>query len=137
MKKISLDNLLDETHKFADFHDSTITKIEVDYVSRSAKLTFELNIGNIEIESEKRGNGILSFDYLQFFVAQPPDGQHNFENSSGLTVAGDGALQDTEFKQSLPELPVVDEDAFVHWFYIVEWNSFIFVSAKKAAFFWN
>jgi hypothetical protein len=139
MKKINLDNLLDETYEFADFHDSTITKIELDYVARNAKFTFELNVGNIEIESEreKRASGVLKFDQLQYFAAEPPDKQYCFEDSDGLTVSGDGALQDTEFKAPIPNLPIVDEDAFVHWFYIVEWNSFIFISAKKATFTWQ
>lgn len=139
MKKINIDNLLGETYEFADFHDSTMTKIELDYISRSAKLSFELNIGDITIESEreKRARGVLSFDYLQFFVAEPPDGQQSFEDSEGLTVAGDGAIQDTQFKAPMSNLPVVDEDAFIHWFYIVEWNSFIFIGAKNAAFSWD
>jgi hypothetical protein len=139
MKKINIDDLLDNTYEFANFHDSTIINILIDYAARKAIFTFELNVGNIELESEKqkRASGILSFEQLQYFVSEPPDEKYNFEDSNGLTVSGDGPLQETQFKAPLPILPAVKDDAFVHWFYIVEWNSFIFISAKKATFTWQ
>jgi hypothetical protein len=139
MKKINLDVLLGDNYEFADLHDSTITTIFTDYVARKAIFTIEINIGNIEVESERetRATGILTFEQLQYFVAESPDGHHNFDNSIGLTVSGDGSLQDTKFKTALPILPVVDDDAFVHWFYINEWNSSIFISAKNVTFTWR
>ena len=138
MKKLNLNALLGDSYEFADLHDSTITTIFIDYAARTAIFTIEMNVGNIEVESEreKRATGTLTFEQLQYFVAEPPDGRHNFENSEGLTVSADGSLQDTKFKTALPILPAVDEDAFVHWFYIDQLNSFIFISAKNAVFTW-
>ncbi len=138
MKKINFDDLLDETHELADFHDAKITIINIDYMARKALFTIDLYIGNIHIEAEreKRARGILTFEQLQYFVAEPPDGQYNFEESEGLTISSNGIF-DAEKYYNAPKLPKVEDDAFVHWLYILEWNSCIYISAKNMAFVWQ
>ena len=138
MQKINFDDLLNDTYELADFHDAKITIINIDYTARKATFTIDLYIGNFQVESEreKRARGILTFEQLQYFVAEPPDGQYNFETSESLTMPSNGTF-DAEKYYNAPKLPEVDEDAFVHWLYILEWNSCIYISAKNVAFVWQ
>ncbi len=121
------------------FHDVTIQRICIDYFKREVALEYVLPIGfwnspNREglTEGEKKGTLILTG--LLYLVMEPPDENYNYDDSEGIEITSEGPVQKGNFK-SLPNMPQnLPEDAFIHYFYVCEWNSCIFVAATGAHF---
>jgi len=112
------------------FHDAVLNKIDIDYEKGEA--VFDLEIINDPDTWEYR-RGKLFLYGLVFLVVEPPDDRSGFNDK--VLYIGSGPITDLNEKQK-NSLPVqhLPEGAFVHWFYISAWNSFIFFSALTAEF---
>ncbi len=122
------------------FHDAVFKTFKVDYVSRELVIECDILIGDAgggsyEIR-EGYAQGTLTLSGLQFLVIEPPDSRYSFEEGA-LELTSNGCVEGQEFKSTAPKLPIVPEEAFVHWFFVSNWNSLIFVSALEANFTWK
>ena len=139
MKEIDVSDLLGIW-----FHDVEVSRISVDYVKREIKLTCTIPIGFWNTpnrdgltEGEKRGTLLLTG--LLFVSFEPPDENYPYEDGEGITITSEGSATTAEFKERyaayLAKMPQnLPEEAFLHYFYVVDWNTFIFVAARNAIF---
>ena len=117
------------------FHDTQIKKINLDYANREARLDLEIWIGT---DSSTKGEdpdtyraAQLILSQLLFCVIEPPDPNYSYQEGKPLWVdAGSSPYTQISTSIRLPEpLP---EGAFIHWFFVNNWNAFIQVAAKNA-----
>ncbi|HEX8835237.1 MAG TPA: hypothetical protein VF719_13600 [Abditibacteriaceae bacterium] len=122
------------------FHDVKVNRINIDYVKREVKLDFVLPIGfwntpNREGLTEGEKKGTLVFTGLLYLVLEPPDANYNYDHGMGIEITDEGSATRDKFESCLSNMPQdLPEDAFLHYFYVCEWNSFIFVAATGAHF---
>lgn len=118
-------------------HDASLEKIQIDYVRQEAKFEIGVNIGTPQDKSEKRRIGILRLDGLQFCVIDPPDPKYPFQDAKGLWLVDSGPIEDLKSenlqKKLIEHLP---KGAFIRWFFINDWNAFIYIAALDAHFEW-
>lgn len=118
------------------FHDARIYSISINYVRREVSIDLEIWVAESQEDSEVyRGAELKLLDFL-FCVIEPPDAAYPYHHGKALWVdAGSG--QDarrspaTELPDSLPK------GAFVHWFFVNDWNAFIHVAAMNARISWK
>lgn len=120
------------------FHDAGLMKIEIDFTKREAYLNLRVSVSDsrdIEEIEDLYKNGRLILKELLFFVIEAPDQNYISKKINELWISDSGPVQKLEIKSNLPtQLP---EDIFVHYFFISDWNAFIFVAAKNAFFEWT
>ncbi len=126
------------------FHDVKISHIRVDYVKRVAELECIIPVGDWNSPNrygitEGEIKGSLFMTGLLYLVIEPPDANYPYEDSEGIEITSEGSATTEEFKTKyadhLSGLPQdLPEQAFLHWFYVAEWNTFIFVAATGIYF---
>ncbi len=120
------------------FHDANLIGVNIDYVKREVTLDIEVDISSPESRSE--GNmenyrrGILTLLGLLFCVIEPPDFQYADLDNKGLWITGSNPVRPAEIPTKFPTK--LSEDAFVHFFYISNWNASIYLAAMDARFEW-
>ena len=135
-----LEELLDDKYPHATFHDAKIEDLKIDYINNIASLHIELYVGDpnaaYENEREIKRRGKLQFTGLVYCAIDPPDAKYPYSDVKGLWLASDGPVDPsgTSANARLPQ--DIPADAFVHSFYINDWNSNIYISAKDASFEW-
>ena len=139
MKEIDVSDLLGIW-----FHDVEVSRINIDYSRREVELEYTLPIGwwnspNRENLTEGEKKGKLLFTGLLFVVIEPPDQNHPYQDGEGIVITGEGAATTAEFREKcashLTKIPKnLPEEAFLHYFYVADWNAFVFVAATEAAF---
>lgn len=142
MTELNMPRLLGEKYPFATFHDGFIQSIHLDYVKREAVFRCELFVGNAESDDKKEreatAGGVLTFSGLLFFVAEAPQDYSSYDDERGLDVFKEGPLKIAEGRTTLPKLPAdLPDEAFVHYFYINNCGSEIYVAATGAQFVWD
>lgn len=121
------------------FHDANIEQLSLDYEAQEAVLTCSIWIGDLgstdEEVREAYRKGRLTFQGLKYCVIEPPDPKSFYEEEGGIRVSGDSPVCDEPtVRERLPsDLPV---EAFAHYFYVADWNSFIYIAAEEAHFEW-
>ncbi len=123
------------------FHDVKVSHIRVDYVKRVAELECTIPVGswnspNRHGITDGEIKGTLVITGLLYFVMEPPAPDYPYEDSNGIEITSEGPLTPKWFNMvhasNLPQdLP---DEAFLHWFFINDWNAFIFVAATDASF---
>ncbi|SRR5258707_15285629 len=121
------------------FHDAEIESIAVDYVSKRAVIKMRLHTGDpgaaSEDEREAYKQADLLLSELFYFVIDPPDPTSEFKEKGSVWVSAG-----TPEKEDAPLPPVaagfLPDGAFAHWFFVIDWNSFIHVAAMHADLQW-
>ena len=134
---MDLDQLLDHPH--GTFHDSTIERVEIDYLNRTARFQVQICTGDPEsTEPELREglkSGVLLISGLLFIAIDPPDERYPYQSGGGLQISDDEILPGmTAGTESLPKNIPTNASAFR--FFVSEWNSFIYVAATHFSFEW-
>ena len=116
------------------FHDSNLVKVEVDYLKREAVIYLRIDISDPD-DTKNPGKivyreGELHLTDLVYFVLEPPDDKYDLSMSDGLWIANGGELKEINTASTLPTS--VPEGAFEYWFFINDWNCFIYFSAMGA-----
>jgi len=140
MNELMIENLFDNTHECASFHDARIKSVKLDYVSREAIFDCVLYVGNPDIfeDRERTAEGTLTITGFLYCVIEAPDHNYNYDDNEGLDVTSDGPLKLNEFRAPLPQLPLdLPENAFIHYFYLNNCNSFLYIAATGATFQWT
>ena len=128
-----------ETFPHATLHDAEIERVTLDYATRQAVFDCSLYVGDPDSDGEAReaqSTGRLVFTDFLYCVIEPPDTAYLYQDRDRLRVTSDGPVGgDKDPGRHLPKnLP---EGAFAHWFFINDWNAFIYVAARKVAFEWT
>lgn len=119
------------------FHDASLKKIHIDYIKREANLEIDVHIGTPEDKKETYRTVSLKLDGLQFYVIEPPDPQYFLQGTKGHWIADSAPLESLE-SEKLPKklIECLPKGAFIHYFFISDWNAFIYLAAMDASFEW-
>ncbi|MCK4762435.1 MAG: hypothetical protein KAW12_09580 [Candidatus Aminicenantes bacterium] len=120
-------------------HDALIHNISIDYVQRELKFDMEIHVGDpeapTEAEREAYKNARLKLKGFHYCVIEPPDQNYPFLKKEPLWIdLGNMEKLRSSSKVTLPDN--IPEDAFTFRIFVVDWNSFIYVSATEAEFSW-
>jgi hypothetical protein len=118
------------------FHDANLKTISIDYVTRKAELDITVDISNAEAPEEDATedyrDGKLILSGLLFCIIEPPDLRSADLNADGLWITSSGTVKPGEMLKDLPLL--LPEGAFVHYFFVNNWNASIYLAAMDARF---
>ena len=121
------------------FDDGTFERVCINYVAHEASITCLLDVGDPDApskaEREVQRRGVLTLTGLLYFVIEPPHPAYPFDTAGGLDITSDDTIASWP---EAPALPSVEEyNAFTHYFFVNDWNAFIYVAATGAKFTWN
>ena len=139
MNQLNIESLFGDPYPNTSFHDSAIQNINIDFLSSTVTFHCNVCVGDPESPETKEdmARGVLTFTGLQYILFEPPNPPYPFDEEA-LGVSDDGPIETTKFKSPIPKLPgPLPRDAFEHYFYISNWNSFIFLAATGARFEWT
>jgi hypothetical protein len=71
--------------------------------------------------------GRLTLFGFLFCAIEPPDPQYPYQKAEGLWIARSGSANSQKLPTKLPD--TLPKGAFVHYFFINDWNAFIYLSA--------
>ena len=112
-------------------HDAGINSISLDYLHR--KVIFDLKIWTSDLEDEDPETyrrATLSFAPFLYCVIEGPDPRYPFATAGPSRIdAGSYKSEDAELGPLRASLP---DGAFVCWFFVNNWISFIHVAALNA-----
>ncbi len=121
-------------------HDAKVSNLNIDYVKRVVK--FKLDIWTGDLSSKKTevreayGKACLTLSNFLYCVIEPPDPSYPYIDPKPLCV-GTGSIQ-TDIIPAAKILPEnLPDGAFSHWFFVNNWNAFIFVAATNAQLEWK
>lgn len=110
-------------------HDSILRRLVVDYRAGSALLDVEIDMQENRSAAPRYQRAWIALSGLVFIAIEPPSQGDGSWPPSGLVVdAGPG---------SRSQLPPTSKGVFVHWIYVMAWNSFIHVAATDATIEWD
>lgn len=137
---MQLDDLLARDDFAATFHDASVHRLTLDYVAREAVLECSICVGNPDAEDEQereaRRNGTLIFQGLLYCAIDPPDPRYPYSDRDGLWISDVGPLDLRP--DSAKRFPVnLPAEAFAHYFFVNDWNAFIYIAARSARFDWT
>ncbi|MBI2413957.1 MAG: hypothetical protein HYV24_12205 [Deltaproteobacteria bacterium] len=120
------------------FHDAKLKRIDIDYEKREAKLDLQASIGNPESEDEKlrdtyRSCRLILSGFI-FCIIEPPDTRYQYKEVSLLWITDSGSVSPAMILTKFPYQ--LQKGAFVHYFFVNDWNAFIYLSAMDARFEW-
>jgi len=111
-------------------HDAQIIRIGLDYVNREVSLDMEIAWSNPDSDSEVWRSATLILTSFLYCIIEAPDPEYPFASRKGLLVDAGSEDPASQSGTQLPEkLP---EGAFKCWFYVNDWNSFIYLAALNA-----
>ena len=117
------------------FHDTYIKRISTDYVSGTASFDLEIWVGDVSAEKEEEREvyraARLTLSDLLFCIIEPPDPSYPYDDKKPLWVDG-GPLDSAPASSSIQLPSPLPENSFVYWFFVNNWNSFIYVAAMAA-----
>jgi hypothetical protein len=135
MQTLVLENLLGEVYPNATFHDSLIESLLLDYVRGEVTFVFAIPVAERDVDPIYE-RGTLRFSGLLSFAVEPPR-DLPLQLNKGLWVTSDGSLPDSRVNISSSLPTVIPENAFYHYFFVSDTNSFIVVVATEVRFEWS
>lgn len=120
-------------------HDAALVAIAINYENSELVLSLKVNVENSDMPhtdtGEDQREGRIIVTGLVCCVIEPPDPRYQYKDCVGLWITSSGQLQPDEILGKLPG-PLPD-GAFAHYFFINDWNAFIYVAAMDARFEWR
>ena len=122
-----------ETRLPNGLHDAILHCIEINYQYKKAKFSLEILIGGPLSREKKpwRMGELVLFDLCYCIIDAPFS--DNICQKNELTIDS-GSMKELKIKPKIKLPKNVPDSYFKHWFFINEWNSFIYFAAKKAQF---
>lgn len=121
------------------FHDSDVLEIHTDYINRIVKIIMDISMDTPDDKLEigtKRAE--LVVEELEYLIIDLPDdsGNYRYWEPKGLWIdSGDFDSSGPKPKVELPQLR--NKSGFRVWFFVNNWNSFIYFAAGKASLIWK
>ena len=108
-------------------------------MGKKACLQFQISTGDPDskdpVVRESMRSGQLNISGLLFLIIEPPDERYPYQKAEGLWI-DEGEVVD-RVPKNMPKLPKnLPPGAFVHWFFVTDWNSFIYLAATGTEFEW-
>lgn len=137
MRSIALDDLLQEQHPGASFHDASVEGYYFDARSQSLELYVQIALYGPTGGKPHHLPGVLAFsEVLSFHVEAPGNGRS--QRSDGLWLTSEGPVASLPPESgAAPALPDAPAHAFHHYLYFSDVNSFMFIAAMEAEFAWR
>ena len=111
--------------------------LHIDYLKQRVVIDIDIqdinDKSNSEEESMVFNPGKIILHNVFFCVIEPPDSRSNFIRNDGLWLVN---AKPVTSKEMLAKLPVdqLPDGCFVYWFYINDWNAFIYIAYMDACF---
>ncbi len=119
------------------FHDAFIKNVNIDYSENIVTFNMEVLSNNPDIDKENNyKGGKLILKRVLYCAIEPPDDNYLKKDLESLRIDA-GTLDSLETKPMTTLPKTIPEDAFSHWFFVQQWNAFIYVAAFDADFFWE
>jgi len=113
------------------FHDAFLQRLVLDYVGRQATLTLDLWVGDLSATAEaaREAHQTVTINILGLLwcIVEAPEGDER--RAEGLWIDA-GPVTSLEERPPLPHVP---DNAFAWWFFVRDWNAFIYIAATDAA----
>jgi hypothetical protein len=124
-----------ETTLPAGFHDARVRRVEIDYLSRSARIDVVLDAGDPGSDDladrDAWRAARLELRDLLFLVFEPPATRP--EAYSGEAWITSSAPATADQRERLPDVP---PGFFCHAFFASNWNAHLFAAARDARLVW-
>jgi hypothetical protein len=120
------------------FHDSKLKRVAINYEKREIELLFDVFVERRQDEHTggvRFREGTLKAFGLFSCVIEPPDPNYLCQLGMGLWVADSGEIAEGNCPIKLSY--ALPKSAFGHYFYINDWNAFIYLIASEARFEWQ
>ena len=142
---------LDELETSVGFclHDAILLKMDVDYLNRELHLKVRIYVhGPDDPDDQIYRAAVVTFSGLFFCVIEPPDcriarvqsgevvydhGTPYLRNELRIDC---GVVKDLREPPSVKLPETESAAAFTSWIFVVDWNSFIYISALNASIVW-
>jgi hypothetical protein len=124
------------------FHDSALKGLAVDYERRTARLDMSISVGDPDGPHEQRDDyrgAQIELSGLVFFVMDPPDAGYDFKSPGEVWIKdGYETRSIPEFTKAIDKklLDAIPQEAFLHSFFVNDWNSYIHVAATDCSVKW-
>jgi hypothetical protein len=130
---MTLDELEEKLQLPNGWHDASIVRIDLDYISRTAILDVAVWVGALDGEApETYRQGRLTITQFAFVAIDPPSSSPNeYDRAGQVWVDGDGV-------DSIgARLPVQLPGTFRRTIFVHSWNAFVHIEARGASFGWT
>jgi hypothetical protein len=123
------------------FHDAQLNSLNIDYSNQKAVLditvwTSDLDSKDPELRETYR-LGKLTINNLLFCIIEPPDSNYYPYHENGSVTIDAGPFDSIPNPPQMPSLKPLPKEAFVHYFYVSDWNSLIYIAGMDAQFDWQ
>jgi hypothetical protein len=116
------------------FHDAILKKICIDYEKNEAFFDIDLDSSVPDSPDDDTKENVFSrrlfLSGLVFCIVEPPTIPYTDSKVRGLWIASSGAVKPEQRSKGLPES--IPDGAFVHFFFINNWNASIYLAAMDA-----
>ncbi len=138
MQTLVLDSLFGPTNEDATFHDATVREIAFNVSALLLTLRLDVFMGQTEASVVYR-EGVLTFRRVHFLALEPQLSPFRSKAPPGLWLTADGPVSGLPKDRYAPPSPPhqLPADAFFHYLYFSDTNSFLWVAASEAAFVWS
>lgn len=120
------------------FHDAELLQLSLDAAAHTAtlKLSIWMSMATDD-DGELYRNGILRADSVALFFVEPPDTRYgHLSNDDRMWCSGDAVSLGQKGAVD-PLLSTLPEGSTSYRFFLVNWNSFLYLSAASVTFTWD
>lgn len=120
------------------FHDAGLLELAVDYESRRAVLNLEVHVGTPDdADPERYRRATVTVTGLHLAAIDAPDAHYPFlPDGSPLWVQG-ASIRPGDNAAIDAALAALPADSVTYRFFVVDWNSFIYLAGANAEFRWE
>ena len=136
MRVLDLDALLGTQFPKATFHDSELEAIVINFVDDLARLDFAIPTDWDDPEYPMR-HGVLELGGLHAFSIEAPREITVRDRRRVLWITADGPLPDPKIRIELPIPNDLPDEAFCHYLFASNTNSFVMFAANVAEWTWS
>lgn len=115
-------------------HDAILSRYEIDYEARKAKLHLQVWVGDLnseaEEEREKYAEAVLVLQGLRYWAIEPPSKENSLQ--SGPYACDTGSVENAN-THTARELPSAEVGTFRGYFFLYAIEAFAYFCAEEAS----
>ncbi|MCP5306774.1 MAG: hypothetical protein H6953_15120 [Chromatiaceae bacterium] len=115
-------------------HDAILSRYEIDYETRTAKLYLEVWVGDLDSEAheerEKYAAAVLMLQGLRYWAIEPPSKEISLR--SGPYASDTGSVENANTHMAR-ELPAAEVGTFRGYFFLYAIEAFAYFCAEEAS----
>ena len=121
------------------FHDAQVTSLCIDFAQREVAIKINVWVGDCSSRSldvrEAYRPGLLTLSGLLYCSIEPPDPRYPYRDGGAITIDA-GTVESLVVTPSAKLPGGAPDGAWTHWFFVKEWNAFVYISARAASLTW-